>query len=86
MIVPNIWENEKCSKPPTRKESWSTLSSLPVQLRKRTAQEFVLIRLHLDGSSIHGRDNVPWVQGTCGEAQKSYAVGKNIALGMEELL
>ena len=23
MIIPNIWENKKCSKPPTRKRSWS---------------------------------------------------------------
>ena len=37
MIIPNIWENKKCSKPPTR---YNDASPLSPWLRLRASQEF----------------------------------------------
>ena len=42
MIIPNIWENKKCSKPPTRWEfgpSWPFLALLPPAPRARFSEE-----------------------------------------------
>ena len=43
MIIPNVWENKKCSKPPTSKAGWSYLWILAkIAWRERGILELVL--------------------------------------------